>query len=92
MMNNSKTHDVLDRVHEQQIASFHHDIERQRDQGVDLLEAIVGVCEKHQIEVEECIPLLSNKLISELHKTCHNNNLLGRKATSIDLTDHLFEA
>ena len=86
MLKNKSSFTVLQHVHNEQIADFHQRIEAQVDQGVDILEAIVAVCEEKGIEVEDAVPFLSNKIVSDLHQQCLRNNLVDRKhAPRVDL-------
>lgn len=90
MLKKSKSDEFLQHIHQQQMTQFHQLVESQVDDGMDYLEAIIAVCEEYGIEVEECLPLLSNKLLSELQRVCAAKNLIKGDSESVDLTEELF--
>lgn len=88
MLKTEKYEEVVNKVHNDQMAEFHNMVEKQVDDGMDYLEAVVAVCEEYGIEVEECIPFLSNKLLSNIQRACHNKNLVkDSKNPSAEITE-----
>lgn len=92
MLKKHKSNGVIENIHERQIEEFHWMVETQvQREGMDYMEAVVAVCEDYGIDVEECLPLISNSLLSKIQRVCESNNLVKNASSKVDITEELFE-
>lgn len=53
-----------------------------KEEGVTILEAMVGVCETMGVHPDDTPPLLTPQLRAHLEGECKNNNMLKEKQTT----------